>query len=227
MSFLELCYRSDMKSDYFAFCDQDDYWDSGKLKRAINCMSSTNSGLYASTLDVSDHDLCTKYRSKKPKIISFDNSLTENVVTGCTAVFDREIMTLIRMCRPNYVSMHDHWLYMIATAFSTVHFDEQSFIKYRQHGGNVVGAKGGCYYANKLALFLRDLFKEKPRTSDQVKSFYSCYSNRLDVSTKERCERYLGLKNSFIKRIASFNAFSRNGFIENAIFRIKFIIGAY
>lgn len=226
-SFLELCYRSDMKSDYYAFCDQDDLWNDAKLIRAITCIESEKVGMYASTLDITDQNLNVIYRSKKPKMIDFENSLTENVVTGCTIVFKREIMEIVKACKPGYVSMHDHWLYMISTAFSRVYFDGQSFINYRQHGGNVVGAKGGYYYAKKLAFFGYGVFKGKKRTSDQVESFYLCYEGMLEASKKKQCEQFLGVKNNFIQRLLCFNSYSRNGFIENVIFRIKFILGAY
>lgn len=34
-SFLDLVYNAPLKYDYYAFCDQDDYWKEDKLYKAI------------------------------------------------------------------------------------------------------------------------------------------------------------------------------------------------
>lgn len=226
-SFLELCYLSDMTSDYYAFCDQDDVWDRDKLSRAIECMKNESAGLYASTLYVTNEALDIKYKTAKPKMVCLENSLAENVIAGCTAVFDRRIMKIVKSCRPDYVTMHDHWLYMIGAAFSKIIFDDSSYIKYRQHGANVVGDKGCKYYINKLIGFVSSILKRKKRISDQVASFALCYSERLDELAKRRLGLFLGLRKNIFRRVLNFFSFSRNGYLENAIFKIKFILGYF
>ena len=38
-SFLDLVYNAPLKYDYYAFCDQDDYWKEDKLYKAIETVS--------------------------------------------------------------------------------------------------------------------------------------------------------------------------------------------
>lgn len=227
LSFLELCYLPDLDGDYFAFCDQDDVWHEKKLIRAISCLESKSVGLYASTLMVSDESLNVIYTTEKPRKISYRNALTENVITGCTTVFDKDIMYLINLCRPSYVSMHDHWLYMLASAFGVIYFDERSYVKYRQHGGNVVGHIGMKYYVHKIFRFLRSVFSGKKRHSDQVINFYNCYSGILDDEYRDDTVRFIDGKSDLFVRIKNYFRYSRNGLIENFIFKVKYICGLY
>lgn len=226
-SFLELCYQSDVSSDYFAFCDQDDVWEHDKIIHSIKCMENVGAGLYASTLNVTDENLVVKYQTSKPQKISFQNSLTENVITGCTMVFDREVMDLVRSCQPEFITMHDHWLYMIASFHSQIYYDQLPYIKYRQHGANVVGERSVKYYLNKFVGFVSGAIRNKKRISDQAASFYDCYSGQLKEEHKKEIEMFLDMKGKFILRVFNINRYSRNGIFENLIFKIKFLLGLY
>lgn len=226
-SFLELCYQSDMAADYYAFCDQDDVWERNKIIHSIECMENVGAGLYASTLNVTDENLVVKYQTSKPKKISFQNSLTENVITGCTMVFDREVMDLVRSCQPEFITMHDHWLYMIASFHTEIYYDQLSYIKYRQHGANVVGERSVKYYLNKFVGFVSGAIRNKKRISDQAASFYDCYSGQLKEEHKKEIEMFLDMKDKFILRLFHINRYSRNGIFENLIFKIKFLLGLY
>ena len=66
--------------------------------------------------------------------------LIQNIVTGCTAIYNRALSEKIRSI-PDYMIMHDWWLLLAASAFGVVdHLDEPTML-YRQHGGNDVGAQ--------------------------------------------------------------------------------------
>ena len=44
----------------------------------------------------------------------------------------------------NEILIHDWWLYQVISAFGTVVYDTTPTIKYRQHGGNVIGSSSGA-----------------------------------------------------------------------------------
>ena len=127
--------------DFYAFCDQDDVWDCDKLKIAISKLSGLkNPALYCSNTMLVDYDLNEIGCSKKINRFNFIASLISNPVTGCTAVFNKELKDLACLFTPSYIDMHDWWIYRICMAVGGVLvFDEQPHIRYRQHGGNVIG----------------------------------------------------------------------------------------
>ena len=64
------------------------------------------------------------------------------VCTGCSVMIFRSLARLA--CRPGvewYMLMLDWWLALIAAAMGRAVFLNRATIAYRQHGGNVVGAK--------------------------------------------------------------------------------------
>ena len=65
-------------------------------------------------------------------------------------VFNKELMKILHIYRPLNISMHDAWVYRLAKSIdSTIVFDKESYILYRQHSNNVIGAlkeKGIWYY---------------------------------------------------------------------------------
>ena len=73
---------------------------------------------------------------------AMEQLLVQNVVTGCTMMINRSLARLA--CRPvgeGDMLMHDWWLALIAAAMGRAVFLARATIDYRQHGGNVVGAK--------------------------------------------------------------------------------------
>lgn len=146
-SFLDLLDHSP-KADYYAFCDQDDYWLPEKLVTAVTELSKYGGPtLYYSNYQMTDSDLVPTTMSCKCPMDSFASSLATNYATGCTIVFSNCLADiLISGGRPDYLMMHDSWITKLCLLVGgKVVFDEKSFIFYRQHGNNVVGGKHRPY----------------------------------------------------------------------------------
>lgn len=75
-----------------------------------------------------------------PQTQPLERLLYQNVVTGCTCCFNRQLLE-IACPIPKEVVMHDHWLALCASVFGHSHYIDEPLVKYRQHGKNVVGAK--------------------------------------------------------------------------------------
>ena len=144
LSFLELLGNAvSGDAGYFAFCDQDDVWEPGKLAAAIARLDEVDLGcpaIYCSRAEVVDEDLKFVGYSGSPSRIGFGNALVENIVIGCTAVLNRAAANLICRAFPRRVIMHDWWFYLVISAFGVVIFDDYVSLKYRQHGRNAIGA---------------------------------------------------------------------------------------
>lgn len=151
-------------SDYYAFCDQDDRWDPDKLETAVKELDRfphTLPALYYSgqrlvdeaLFFISDHKL-NKKRDSKSRYVITD-------IAGCTAVFNHSLLYKVLEYEPQYMLMHDSWLYRVCISTGgNVIIDSQPHMDYRQHGKNAfgmgIGMVGkilhGMYYITKLSM---------------------------------------------------------------------------
>lgn len=139
---------------YVFLCDQDDVWLPAKCERMLEVMRARQVAagedvplLVHSDLRVVDHELAPVHPSfvEQHGIDANEEQrgtrlLVGNSVTGCASLVNA---ALLRCALPMpEVAMHDWWLAQCAGAFGEVVFLDEPTVLYRQHGGNVVGARG-------------------------------------------------------------------------------------
>lgn len=158
-SFFTLLEAAPPDADMIMLSDQDDVWLPGKIERAQLHMEGRDAipTLYCSRLHLVDTELKPIGLSPAwPQPPSFQNALTENIVTGCTAAMNRAALALVtRNGDPRLIHFHDWWLYLVISAFGTVIVDPEPTILYRQHGGNAIGMGSGLGRYLKILRFLR------------------------------------------------------------------------
>lgn len=206
-SFFDLILQADEHADFFAFCDQDDYWKPTKLSRAISLLEKEDSStplLYFSKLDLVDDQLqFLKHSQIPPRGTGLENALIQNIATGCTIVFNRAMLELFKSKVPDVenITMHDAWFYLLATAFGKTVYDEESHLLYRQHSSNTLGMAN-----NKLksAMIRYKNFqktgKEKPFTK-QTEEFYRLFKDELSSNQRKLVEDFLYKRESFVNRL--------------------------
>ena len=162
-------------SDYYALCDQDDYWYPDKLKRAILCLENKFSDnsiplLYCSAKEIADKHLNVREISviSKPKL-TWQSALVENICTGCTCVFNSALRQKAVLYTPKKCIMHDWWLY-------------QSYIKYRQHNNNVCGDIDSGWKLFRYRVC--QLFSKRGQTYEQTEEFLGIFG--VQLGKKER-----------------------------------------
>lgn len=178
-SFMDLIRRSD-NSPYYAFCDQDDVWDKDKLATAVRTLKNQNLNdiplMYCSKTQLVDEYLNNLSSEMNDKFFfTFEESLIRNSATGCTVVFNHELISYIRKYNPTYVSMHDSWIYRVCLAVDgKVVFDPTPHIKYRQHGNNVVGGRKSFYktYKRRFLTLLGRKKWDRLLTAEQILQGY-------------------------------------------------------
>ncbi len=133
------------EADYYAYCDQDDYWFPEKLEAAVNILEKSNNKLklYYSNVIIADKSLNTiKKSAYDPNSGSLKKMLLRNYVTGCTAVFSKGLMEALKSYSPGFIFMHDWWSSLVCLSLGgEVLFDENAYILYRQHNENAIGYK--------------------------------------------------------------------------------------
>jgi len=148
-NFLSISCRSEIKADYYAWCDQDDIWHPDKLARAIARLSLVPEGvpaLYCARTELVDKN--GEHLGFSPdysRSACFGNALVQNIAGGNTMVLNDALMNLLREAGNNVsIVSHDWWAYMIVTGCGgVVLYDSESSVLYRQHGQNCVGSNSG------------------------------------------------------------------------------------
>ena len=192
MSFIDLIKQS-KKYDYYAFADQDDYWESDKIYSAISKLEESNTTrgkLYFSKVEVVDSNLKHLSYSFLPEKITLKKEMIKNYATGCTIVFDDNLKELIKRCNFSFVAMHDSLICRCALInHSFVYADNTSHIKYRQHENNVLGMKSGFFakWKQRFTRFIHsksltkrtavELLKTDLEMSEEDKEFLKTISN--------------------------------------------------
>jgi glycosyltransferase involved in cell wall biosynthesis len=131
----------DPSADYVAFCDQDDVWVPGKLRRAVDTLRGLPSpALYSARVELVDSQLRhLGLHQLHARGHSFANALVQSAATGCTVVLDRPAVELLNRESPRNVVLHDAWAYLVMTGCGSSYYDAEPVVRYRQHGGNAVG----------------------------------------------------------------------------------------
>lgn len=134
--------------DYYAFADQDDYWLPEKINSGLLMLQDEcTPALYCANADLVDAELNTlgrKVYRVHPKL-DFETFLCETGLMGCTMVFNDSLAQIIHNhSMPHNIIMHDAFLAGVClTVGGKIVYDQRSFMKYRQHGNNVVGVSRG------------------------------------------------------------------------------------
>jgi glycosyltransferase involved in cell wall biosynthesis len=171
---------------YVMLSDQDDVWMPHKMQNLLQVIRDKENECGSGTplLVFSDHQVVDSYlniidssfwhyQTVKPQwSMHLRNLLVQNVAPGSSLILNR---ALLKKALPIPVSavMHDWWLILVARACGEVFWVDEALTWYRQHGGNLVGAKS-----------LRSMF-----TLDILRKFKQAHINmyRLSAQARDLC----------------------------------------
>jgi glycosyltransferase involved in cell wall biosynthesis len=148
-NFLSLACKGGLASEYYAFCDQDDVWETDKLSRALALLERAGSdtqALYGSRtrlIDENGREIgCSPLFLRRP---TFRSALVQSIAGGNTMVFNQKARELLVFCGADLnVASHDWWLYQVVSACGgQVYYDARPSVRYRQHAGNLIGSNLG------------------------------------------------------------------------------------
>ncbi len=200
-SFMQLLYDS-QDSDYYAFSDQDDYWEHNKLYAAINQIENYKEipAMYFSRTTLTDCKLNPTGSVEINPLLTFGESLIYEFVAGCTIVMNRSLRDIAIKYHPEYLAMHDTWIYSLALAVGAeVHFDKNAYILYRQHNNNTVGQGQGVLHEWKRRLL-------RLKSNEQSRYLRACelkkgYYDMMSDNNKQLLSAFIDGKRSFPKRM--------------------------
>lgn len=208
---------------YIMLCDQDDFWEIDKVDTSLESIVQlehqygANIPLLIHTdLSVVGDDLHTihpsfwTYQGLRSRVFqpptSLNRLLLQNVVTGCTVMFNRELLKLA-LPMPRDIVMHDWWIALVASSFGVIHSINQQTIRYRQHNANLLGAQVGALKRAKgplqkcLAIIhaINKLLRGniKDNTSEcivQAEKFLEIYGDKLEKNKYKLLESLVNVK---------------------------------
>lgn len=153
------------KSDYYAFVDQDDMWDSNKLSLAIDRIKEFDGRIlwFSNCRLISDDDSVIKERlhTEEP-ILSIPSQLICGSAQGCSMVLNYESVEYLRGIAIERIPMHDLVAMEYILGTGVVVYDDIPRFGYRVHSNNVVAKAGKGFFEKKKAT-LHNWFDKKNR----------------------------------------------------------------
>lgn len=215
-SFFELIKLSG-EYDYYAFADQDDVWDLDKLTLAIEQIQDYHCpAIYSSNTRYVDSNLIwIKDENNKP-LTTLGSAIVKNYVTGCTAIFNRQLMCELRKHTPNYAPYHDWWINLVCLSIGgvSVH-DYKPHINYRQHDNNVVG--GNHSFAKKWKSRVYKFRNKQYRRDLMAKEILNNYADNISNQSMSLLNAMTNRK--YIKEMTTGNI------IDDFLFKICVVFG--
>jgi hypothetical protein len=147
-SFFWLLDHAPIDAAYFCFCDQDDVWEADKVARGIRALDGiATPAMVFTNVQVVDAALrpLMMDSNRAPRGTAFENSLVQNIATGCTLMLNAAAAAVLRgkQVRHGELIQHDWWVYQVISAIGKAVYDPCPTVRYRQHDKNVVGQRGG------------------------------------------------------------------------------------
>lgn len=222
---------------YVMLSDADDVWLPDKMEKTLKSMREAERAcgkampvLVHTDLRVVDETLSllqpsfwrmSKLDGSAPCLLN--RALTENAVSGCTAMLNRALVELARPI-PAEVPMHDAWIGLVAAAFGNVVPLTEATVLYRQHGNNAAGASayGLFNYRKKLASEenLEKIAAIRRKRLAQAEAFRERFHARLSKEQLRVVGNYLQAHrtNRLLKGVLLW----RHGFLESGLWRRLF-----
>jgi glycosyltransferase involved in cell wall biosynthesis len=188
------------KAPYFMLCDQDDVWLPNKIhelhkaaRQAEELVGIDTPVLVHSDLIVVDNDLREIHSSfwRYQRLLSESTRnrgellILQNYVTGCSTL-GNSALRQAALPIPKQAVMHDWWLALVAANLGKLIDHPAPTVRYRQHGGNVLGAKPWSlkgvverFLQNPQAAVQRTRSMIQ-KTQQQAEVFVRTYSARLN-----------------------------------------------
>lgn len=192
--------------DYFAFCDQDDVWDSNKLLAAVSSFNKVDCKIpclyYCGQRLVDEKLTLLDEHSLNEKRNDFARFML-NDAAGCTEVFNRTLLEKIVIYKPEYMLMHDAWLVKVCLAIGgKIIVDTETHMSYRQHGNNVVGLRRD--WKSKLKRVKQ--YIQEQDVESQMKELKNGYGEMLNPEYEKIITDAMNYKHSIKSRKRLLNA---------------------
>ena len=168
------------KGEFFALCDQDDYWHPDKLKKMADAIGGAPM-IYCNSLLCNENMESTGvYISDRAVFKPIENPLQQAVfcrIYGHATLITRD---LIQSAMPFLdVIPHDWWLSFVATLHGEIKYLNEPLVHYHQHASNLYGAVGGKRRKKSKEQKWQEKLKEIKKIRSRIHAFYQICPDHL------------------------------------------------
>jgi glycosyltransferase involved in cell wall biosynthesis len=177
--------KSAPDGDYWAFCDQDDYWYPDKIAHAVEWMQRQQAPdiplLYHSRFEIGNADLTEKIPYTPSQFeYQFSNAFTSNIFFGFGIVINRGLYERLVQADFGYIMYHDWFAAIITAAFGKYHMSQEIEAVHRQHAHNA----SPLYFFKKFPDGVRLLRGDNFYTRN-AREFRRLFGDELNAEQKE------------------------------------------
>lgn len=231
-SMMELVLSSARDYDYFAFSDQDDYWYSGRIQKAVKALERLPTStplLWSCSEELTNENLIPYDSMFRPKLLgNVYNAILQNKIPGHTQVFNAALRNIYEIFPANKMHVYDWVLYLLACEFGQIYFCDDICGQYRMHTHNVIGYDSGWF-----VLILRRIKNlragEFTNTVKQLKCYVDLYEDKLNGEHKAEIKQFLSMRRNIFTRIKYIfqMKLKLDNSMESLQFRIVYLCGAF
>ena len=232
-SFRELMKKAG-DAEYYAFCDQDDYWLPQKLITAIGRLKEHVEEmpcLYCGKPKLVNERL-EPIQSKRGHQVIHANQFGARLIVrnaiGCTFVFNRRLLDEVNRTEPHFLEMHDIWTYEVCNALGGfICYDDSVPILYRQHSDNTIGTniQWEKRWKDRVRRF-KEKNHDKLKTTQEI---YRCFGDVMDPEKRQVIETLMNYQNGCRNRIRVMTSrcFLTDSKRMNRNFRFAILLGIF
>jgi len=227
-------------ANYVFFADQDDVWKENKVERCVDELkqleqkySAETPCLVFSDMHIADDNLAIRcpsyyeYCHKKAHKHTMKDLILQNIMLGCAQGFNKALLKQAFPIEKNVI-MHDWWLAIVASALGKISYVEEPLLFYRQHAGNVIGARGPSLLTYKKMMPWSDKTSYTQHLDlifQQAELLGEKYGDVLSKEQKEILKNFEGIQHK--KFFGRLFALLKNGFYRSNIHETLEVIFRY
>jgi glycosyltransferase involved in cell wall biosynthesis len=208
------------EADIVVLSDQDDEWRADRLAQLENAFAAAPAlgGVFSDAEIVDERLASLGYgvldalhadRDEREALGAgrlFPALLKRNLVTGATLAFRRS--WLPELLPIPQAAVHDEWIALVIAARGSLRFLPERLIRYRQHGGNQIGARR-LTVGDRARLLAKPRRAQNQRTLEVMRALAARLTGRVDAPTLAEIEhkiahleRRIGLPTARLGRLA-------------------------
>lgn len=218
------------EADYYAFCDQDDVWESDKIERSVESLlklPEDKPNLFFSKFDYYDMEMNFVEHGEEGRIYNFRNSIVECIPHGMSMCINKKARNMIVDNIPQNCVSHDSWTYMLCTGLGNIVYDDKALIRYRRHTSSVT-VEGMNFIQFQIwrvkKCFFGDMIKDVKK---QIIEFGNLYNNNLKEDDKKVIKLFMNEKYNFVNAVKKvfYPKRFRKKLTDEIFIRMIFMIG--
>jgi len=221
--------------DYYAFCDQDDYWLENKIELAVEEMSKYDRDeylLWTANYFVTDEKLEKRRlaNQESPLLkLNLYNHCFHGLISGFSIVINNKLKEVAFGQNDYYPAYHDRWVVLIVLALKgKLLYSEEPLVFYRRYDG--VTSSTEQPVLRKLIWRIKNVIKGSylQDIRDSLTRFYAVHKHELtDEQSSRFFEIFTGTNFGCYLRRIFFPHQLRRTVVDEILLRVLFVFNKY